>query len=168
MTISSLERVHLSYCTNLTLKSIIVLLNRCPRLTHLSLTGVQAFLRDDLEAFCRDAPQEFTEHQRQVFCVFSGQGVVNLRRYLNNEKRLRQERGEIDDDEETIDGEGDADDDQTMTGMMGATAINGAEDEGEAEGDEELEDGDGSQNDTEGIFGLNPSWETPKPLASRT
>jgi len=77
---SSLERVHLSYCTNLTLKvkpiyppsktpypqypahsltmlqSIIRLLNSCPRLTHLSLTGVQAFLREDLEAFCRDAP----------------------------------------------------------------------------------------------------------------
>ncbi|KAK3370473.1 hypothetical protein B0H63DRAFT_316455 [Podospora didyma] len=83
---SSLERVHLSYCTNLTLRSIVRLLNSCPRLTHLSLTGVQAFLRDDLEAFCRDAPPEFTEHQRSVFCVFSGQGVVNLRRYLNQER----------------------------------------------------------------------------------
>lgn len=29
---------------------------------------------------------EFTEHQRQVFCVFSGQGVIGLRRYLNNER----------------------------------------------------------------------------------
>ncbi|KAK0727581.1 hypothetical protein B0T26DRAFT_638275 [Lasiosphaeria miniovina] len=83
---SSLERVHLSYCTNLTLRSILRLLNSCPRLTHLSLTGVQAFLRDDLEAFCRDAPPEFTDHQRQVFCVFSGLGVVNLRKYLNQER----------------------------------------------------------------------------------
>ncbi|KAL1864040.1 hypothetical protein VTK73DRAFT_6260 [Phialemonium thermophilum] len=82
---SSLERVHLSYCTSLTLKSIIGLLNACPRLTHLSLTGVQAFLRDDLEQFCRDAPPEFNEHQRQVFCVFSGQGVINLRRHLNTD-----------------------------------------------------------------------------------
>jgi F-box and leucine-rich repeat protein GRR1 len=75
---SCLERVHLSYCTNLTQtvrnpswydqlfaafsvanaspKSIIRLLNCCPRLTHLSLTGVQAFLRDDLENFSRPAP----------------------------------------------------------------------------------------------------------------
>lgn len=53
---SSLERVHLSYCTELTLKSVIVLLNHCHKLTHLSLTGVQAFLRSDLEAFCREAP----------------------------------------------------------------------------------------------------------------
>ncbi|KAK3326143.1 hypothetical protein B0H66DRAFT_147851 [Apodospora peruviana] len=83
---SSLERVHLSYCTNLTLKSILRLLNSCPRLTHLSLTGVQAFLRQDLEAYCRDAPLEFTDHQRSVFCVFSGTGVVGLRRYLNSER----------------------------------------------------------------------------------
>lgn len=75
---SSLERVHLSYCTNLTLRvsdcthwqvvvflvekltchqGIIKLLQACPKLTHLSLTGVQAFLRDDLAQFCRDAPQ---------------------------------------------------------------------------------------------------------------
>ena len=75
---SSLERVHLSYCINLGLKvnpihlcswvvsshqrvltgfqSIIKLLNSCPKLTHLSLTGVTAFLREDLDAFCRDAP----------------------------------------------------------------------------------------------------------------
>lgn len=86
---SSLERVHLSYCTNLTLKvrfldsvlsdcgriscsdvllanlghqSIIRLLNSCPRLTHLSLTGVQAFLREDLEQFCRDAPAGMSLH----------------------------------------------------------------------------------------------------------
>ncbi|KAK4169019.1 SCF E3 ubiquitin ligase complex F-box protein grrA [Cladorrhinum sp. PSN259] len=84
---SSLERVHLSYCVHLTIKSILQLLNCCPRLTHLSLTGVPAFLRDDLEQFSRDAPQEFTEHQRSVFCVFSGQGVISLRKHLNVEQR---------------------------------------------------------------------------------
>ena len=54
---SSLERVHLSYCTNLTLSGITALLNNCPRLNHLSLTGVQAFLREDLLVFCRQAPE---------------------------------------------------------------------------------------------------------------
>ncbi|OAP60612.1 hypothetical protein AYL99_05614 [Fonsecaea erecta] len=78
----SLERVHLSYCVNLTLKGITALLHHCPRLTHLSLTGVQAFLRDDLTCFCRDAPAEFTHPQRDVFCVFSGDGVQRLRDYL--------------------------------------------------------------------------------------
>lgn len=28
---------------------------------------------------------EFTDHQRNVFCVFSGQGVSNLRRHLNTD-----------------------------------------------------------------------------------
>ncbi|KAK3328076.1 hypothetical protein B0T19DRAFT_182611 [Cercophora scortea] len=92
---SSLERVHLSYCTNLTMKSILRLLNSCPRLTHLSLTGVQAFLREDLEAYCRDAPAEFTDHQRSVFCVFSGQGVVGLRKHLNMEHQARIPRFEM-------------------------------------------------------------------------
>ncbi|OCT52100.1 F-box and leucine-rich repeat protein GRR1 [Cladophialophora carrionii] len=78
----SLERVHLSYCVNLTLKGITALLHNCPRLTHLSLTGVQAFLREDLTRFCRDAPAEFTHPQRDVFCVFSGDGVQRLRDYL--------------------------------------------------------------------------------------
>ncbi|KAK4153064.1 hypothetical protein C8A00DRAFT_34246 [Chaetomidium leptoderma] len=80
---SCLERVHLSYCTNLTQTSIVRLLNCCPRLTHLSLTGVQAFLREDLEHYSRPAPPEFTDHQRSVFCVFSGQGVVGLRKHFN-------------------------------------------------------------------------------------
>lgn len=44
-------------CTANSLKqSIVTLLNNCQKLTHLSLTGVQAFLRDDLEQFCRTAP----------------------------------------------------------------------------------------------------------------
>lgn len=85
---SSLERVHLSYCTNLSLAGIHALLNNCPRLTHLSLTGVQAFLREDLVVFCREAPIEFNDHQRDVFCVFSGIGVTRLRNYLNADTRV--------------------------------------------------------------------------------
>ncbi|KAF2092212.1 RNI-like protein, partial [Saccharata proteae CBS 121410] len=83
---SSLERVHLSYCTLLTLNGIHALLNNCPRLTHLSLTGVISFLREDLLVFCREAPPEFNEHQRDVFCVFSGSGVSRLRDHLNEEQ----------------------------------------------------------------------------------
>lgn len=44
---------------------------------------MQAFLRDDLLSFCRDAPPEFNDHQRDVFCVFSGHGVARLRDHLN-------------------------------------------------------------------------------------
>lgn len=47
---------------------------------------MQAFLRDELLAFCREAPPEFNEHQRDVFCVFSGTGVARLRDFLNEQK----------------------------------------------------------------------------------
>ena len=58
---SLLERVHLSYCTALTLQGIHALLNQCPKLTHLSLTGVAAFyLREDLMSFIREAPAGMT------------------------------------------------------------------------------------------------------------
>ncbi|PBP19288.1 F-box domain-containing protein [Diplocarpon rosae] len=137
---SSLERVHLSYCTNLTLNSIVVLLNNCQKLTHLSLTGVQSFLRSDLEQFCREAPAEFTEHQRNVFCVFSGMGVMGLRNHLNS---LEASEGGYD---PMIDGPLDDDDDQTMTGMGGTTAMMGATilgDDEDGDGDEELEEVDG-------------------------
>ena len=38
---------------------------------------------DELLAFCREAPPEFNNHQRDVFCVFSGNGVGRLREFLN-------------------------------------------------------------------------------------
>jgi F-box and leucine-rich repeat protein GRR1 len=66
------------------------LLKHCPKLTHLSLTGVQAFLRDDLLSFCRDAPPEFNDHQRDVFCVFSGHGVARLREHLKAQNTYHQ------------------------------------------------------------------------------
>ncbi|KAM5356623.1 hypothetical protein ACJ41O_003269 [Fusarium nematophilum] len=65
---SSLERVHLSYCINLTLKSIMKLLNSCPRLTHLSLTGVAAFQRDDFQPYCRQAPPGMSLPRNFGYC----------------------------------------------------------------------------------------------------
>lgn len=58
-----------------------------------------------------------------------------LRNHLNN---LENQIIGVDDDDYTIVGA----DDQTMTGMMGATGLNG-EDEEDADGDEELDDGEG-------------------------
>ncbi|KAI9887532.1 MAG: SCF ubiquitin ligase complex subunit [Watsoniomyces obsoletus] len=103
---SSLERVHLSYCVHLTLEGVHDLLQHCPRLTHLSVTGVQAFLREDITAFCREAPSEFTDHQRDVFCVFSGSGVRSLREHLDRGNIRSNNPGEVDID---IDNENDDD-----------------------------------------------------------
>ena len=59
------------------------LLNSSPRLTHLSLTGIPTFLRDDLRHYSRPPPSEFSPHQSSIFCVFSGAGVAKLRGQLN-------------------------------------------------------------------------------------
>jgi F-box and leucine-rich repeat protein GRR1 len=134
------------------MQSVVKLLENCQKLTHLSLTGVTAFLRPDLEQFCREAPpgrslkilksdlmfanivSEFTEHQRSVFCVFSGVGVTGLRRHLMNNPL-----GEHFDQQTVVD------DDQTMTGMMGAAALN-VDDDGDADADaddnDDLDDND--------------------------
>ncbi|CAO3633729.1 unnamed protein product [Cunninghamella blakesleeana] len=81
---NSLERVHLSYCIKLTVKSIQKLLNFCQRLNHLSLTSVPDFLRPEIQRYRRAPPKSFTPSQQNVFCVFSGNGVNDLRRYLNS------------------------------------------------------------------------------------
>lgn len=82
---------------------------------------MQQFLREELTVFCRDAPPEFTNQQREVFCVFSGEGVNRLRDYLNrtvSPVRDMTEATMYDDDEELDEDEG------QVTGLMHATAIN--------------------------------------------
>lgn len=54
---SSLERIHLSYCENISIDAVHFLLQRLGKLTHLSLTGVPAFRRPDLQKFCRQPPK---------------------------------------------------------------------------------------------------------------
>lgn len=53
---STLERIHLSYCDQITVMAIHFLLQKLPKLTHLSLTGVPAFRRSELQQWCRDPP----------------------------------------------------------------------------------------------------------------
>jgi F-box and leucine-rich repeat protein GRR1 len=53
---TTLERIHLSYCDNLTVKAVTFMLNRLLRLTHLSLTAVRAFKTPELQQFCRATP----------------------------------------------------------------------------------------------------------------
>ncbi|GJJ75173.1 F-box and leucine-rich repeat protein GRR1 [Entomortierella parvispora] len=81
----TLERVHLSYCVHLSEVAVASLVIQCSKLTHLSLTGVPAFIAPRFQAFCRPPPIEFTPHQREVFCVFSGRGVRDLRQAMIEE-----------------------------------------------------------------------------------
>ncbi|EMD40882.1 hypothetical protein CERSUDRAFT_111463 [Gelatoporia subvermispora B] len=79
---ATLERIHLSYCDQITVLAIHFLLQKLPKLTHLSLTGIPAFRRPELQQFCRDPPQDFNSTQRAAFCVYSGKGVAELRDFL--------------------------------------------------------------------------------------
>ncbi|KAG9093489.1 SCF ubiquitin ligase complex subunit [Ceratobasidium sp. UAMH 11750] len=56
---SSLERIHLSYCEQVTIPAVHFLLQRLHKLTHLSLTGIPAFRREELQRFCRTPPRHF-------------------------------------------------------------------------------------------------------------
>lgn len=67
-------------------------------------------------------PLEFTDHQRNVFCVFSGDGVNRLRDYLNEDPRA------ANNPEGTMFEDAEPDQAATMAGMMHATGL-GADDE---------------------------------------
>ena len=54
---ATLERIHLSYCDQISVMAIHFLLQKLPKLTHLSLTGIPAFRRPELQQFCREPPQ---------------------------------------------------------------------------------------------------------------
>ncbi|KIJ57041.1 hypothetical protein M422DRAFT_198423 [Sphaerobolus stellatus SS14] len=81
---NTLERIHLSYCDQITIPAIHFLLQKLTKLTHLSLTGVPAFRHAELQQFCRPPPREFNATQRQAFCVYSNNGVKELRKYLTS------------------------------------------------------------------------------------
>ncbi|KAI0650268.1 RNI-like protein [Trametes meyenii] len=78
----TLERIHLSYCDQISVMAVHFLLQKLPKLTHLSLTGIPAFRRPELQQFCRSPPADFTSPQRAAFCVYSGHGVAELRSFL--------------------------------------------------------------------------------------
>lgn len=53
---ATLERIHLSYCDQISVMAIHFLLQKLPKLTHLSLTGIGAFRKPELQQFCRQPP----------------------------------------------------------------------------------------------------------------
>ncbi|ESK94429.1 scf e3 ubiquitin ligase complex f-box protein grra [Moniliophthora roreri MCA 2997] len=79
---ATLERIHLSYCDQISVMAIHFLLQKLHKLTHLSLTGVPAFRQPELQQFCREPPPDFSTTQQSAFCVYSGKGVSQLRAFL--------------------------------------------------------------------------------------
>ena len=54
---ATLERIHLSYCDQISVMAIHFLLQKLHKLTHLSLTGIPAFRQPELQQFCREPPK---------------------------------------------------------------------------------------------------------------
>lgn len=54
---ATLERIHLSYCDQISVMAIHFLLQKLHKLTHLSLTGIPAFRQPALQQFCREPPK---------------------------------------------------------------------------------------------------------------
>jgi F-box and leucine-rich repeat protein GRR1 len=53
----TLERVHLSYCNKLSGYGMQHFLNKMTRLTHMSLTGINAFKNDSFKRFSKPPPE---------------------------------------------------------------------------------------------------------------
>jgi F-box and leucine-rich repeat protein GRR1 len=70
---------------------------------------------------------EFNEEQRQVFCVFSGEGVNKFRNYLNEEDTADNEADTEDSDRmiTSVYEDGRDRDDDGVVGMMESAAIEG-------------------------------------------
>ncbi|KZT29305.1 RNI-like protein [Neolentinus lepideus HHB14362 ss-1] len=130
---ATLERIHLSYCEQVSVIAIHFLLQRLRKLTHLSLTGIPSFRRSELQRFCRVPPQEFNETQREQFCVYSGKGISQLRDYLTALFNT------ITDGDASYSGEGEDDEDVRTIGYNGTEADDGEEDD--EDDDEEYYDG---------------------------
>ncbi|OBA25450.1 RNI-like protein, partial [Hanseniaspora valbyensis NRRL Y-1626] len=71
---SKLERVHLSYCQQLTGFSILELLRRHINIQHLSVSGIPAIrsISPLIKKYSRPSPANFTSEQRVSFAIFSG------------------------------------------------------------------------------------------------
>ncbi|EPX74093.1 F-box protein Pof2 [Schizosaccharomyces octosporus yFS286] len=78
-----LERIHLSYCTGLTAKSISYLMINCRNLKHLSVTGIGSILCTELRAFSRPIPKEINPSQVPIFCAFTREEIELFRNYIN-------------------------------------------------------------------------------------
>ena len=53
---ATLERLHLSYCNQISVFAINFMLQKLPKLNHLSLTGIDAFRNPEFQQFCRQPP----------------------------------------------------------------------------------------------------------------
>ncbi|PPQ64622.1 hypothetical protein CVT24_008359 [Panaeolus cyanescens] len=88
---TGLERLHLSYCDRLSLDAVHLLLRNLNGLQHLTATGIPALRRSGIHQFSEPLPRTSDASQQAAFCVFNGENVGRLRRFLDKEEKRRWE-----------------------------------------------------------------------------
>ncbi|PFH51278.1 hypothetical protein AMATHDRAFT_59267 [Amanita thiersii Skay4041] len=91
---NELERLHLSYCENISLDAIHTLLRKLERLQQLTVTGVPSFRIEGVERFSEQAPVHYNLEQRLAFRLYHGQNLGRLREFLDKEDQRRRETEE--------------------------------------------------------------------------
>ncbi|OSD04517.1 RNI-like protein [Trametes coccinea BRFM310] len=87
----SLETLHLSYCTQLTLDGVRAVLRRLTKLAHLNLTGVPALRRRGVRRFSEPPSEGYEEGKQGVYREFRGGKVQALGAFLEKEEWRRRE-----------------------------------------------------------------------------
>ncbi|PPQ77670.1 hypothetical protein CVT25_011105 [Psilocybe cyanescens] len=88
---TGLERLHLSYCDHLSLDAVHLLLRKLDRLQHLTATGIPSLRRRGVHRFSEPTPTNCDPDQQAAFCIFNGENVARLRRFLDKEDKRRRE-----------------------------------------------------------------------------
>lgn len=88
---ASLERIHLSYCDQISVMAIHFLLQKLHKLTHLSLTGVPAFRQPELQQFCREPPRV---NRLFISSLFADLGFCRSSIRLNSSPSVSTQEGE--------------------------------------------------------------------------
>ncbi|KAF9464391.1 hypothetical protein BDZ94DRAFT_1162081 [Collybia nuda] len=88
---TALERLHLSYCDRLSLDAIHLLLRKLEHLQHLTATGVPSFKKKGIHRFSDIPPMVYDQNQQAAFRVFSREGVIRLKNFLNKEDKRRRD-----------------------------------------------------------------------------
>ena len=68
---ATLERLHLSFCNQISVFAINFMLQKLPKLNHLSLTGIDAFKNPEFQQFCRQPPSVSTFNRPPEFSLDS-------------------------------------------------------------------------------------------------
>ncbi|KAI0089322.1 RNI-like protein [Irpex rosettiformis] len=88
-----LTHLQIAHCEQIALSTVHVLLRRLQRLVYLSTSGIPSTSRVGIRRFSEPPPPNYTSRKAGPYCVFRGEAVAQLRRFLDKEE-IRQREAE--------------------------------------------------------------------------